>query len=81
MGVEIPLEVLHLPRTTRSYRFDELTIQRLNKLTGRLGMTETETVSRGIAHLLGSIERDQPLWMTAPSEAQKSHKRSSSGAA
>lgn len=52
----------------------------MNKLTGRLGKTETEIVSVGVAHLLGSLERDQPIWMTAPSEAQKSHKRASGAA-
>jgi hypothetical protein len=71
------LEILHLPRATRNYRFDELTVQRLNKLANRLGSkTETEIVSVGIAHLLGSIERDQAVWMTAPSEATRAHKRS-----
>lgn len=74
------LEILHLPKATRSYRFDELTIQRLNKLANRLGKTETEIVSTGVAHLLGSLERDQPLWMTAPSEGTRSHKRPSNAA-
>jgi hypothetical protein len=73
----VELEILHLPRATRSYRFDELTMERLNKLAGRLGKTETEIVSAGVAHLLGTLERDQPIWMTAPSEGQKSHKKRS----
>ena len=74
------LEIVHLLRATRNYRFDELTMERLNKLANRLGSkTETEIVSVGIAHLLGSIERDQAVWMTAPSETQKSHKRHPNG--
>jgi hypothetical protein len=71
------LEIVHLPRATRNYRFDEQTIQRLNKLSNRLGAkTETDILEDAIAHLLGSLERDQPVWMTAPSEVLKSHKRS-----
>lgn len=74
VGVE--LEIVNLPRTARSYRFDEQTIQSLNKLANRLGSkTDTEIVSIGIAHLLGSLERDNPIWMTAPSDTQKGHKR------
>jgi len=78
MGVA--LEVLRLPREARSYRFDELTLERLNKLSNRLaGKGETEIVRDALGHLLGSLERDQAVWMTAPSEVQKAnpsgHKR------
>lgn len=81
MGVN--LEVLRLPREARSYRFDEQTLERLNKLANRLqGKNETDIVRDAVAHFLGTLERDQPLWMTAPSEAQKanaSHKKAASG--
>jgi hypothetical protein len=81
MGVD--LEILSLPaRPTRNYRLDELTLERLNKLAGRLGgKTETQIIIDAVAHFLGSIERDQPVWVTSPSEGQKSHKRRPDAAA
>lgn len=78
MGVR--LEVLELPKQRRNFAFDELTIERLNKLSNRLGgKTDTDIIRDSLAHFLGSLERDQAVWMTAPSEVQNSkasdHKR------
>jgi hypothetical protein len=80
--MSVELEIYNLARPTqRSYRFDEQTVERLNKLSNRLGnKTETQIITDAIGHLLGSLERDQPIWMTAPSESQKSHKRPSNAA-
>ncbi len=74
MGAEI--RILELPRVTRSYRFDDRTLERLNKLARRLpSKSDTAILEDAIAHLLGTLERDQPTWMTAPSDSQKGHKR------
>ena len=77
-GVE--LEVLALPKTRKHFVADELTLERINKLSNRLaGKTDTEIIKDSLAHFLGTIERDLPVYVTAPSEVQKSkpadHKR------
>jgi len=47
-------------------------MERLRKLTQK---TDSEIIEDAIAHLLGSLERDLPTYITAPSDRVKSHKR------
>lgn len=66
------LEVLTLAAKRKQFVFDELMLERLNKLSNRLaGKTETDIMRDSLAHFLGTVERDQPVWMTVPSEVQK----------
>lgn len=69
-------EVLEMPRKTQSFRFSDRTRERLDKLGAILpGKSETAILEDAVAHLLGSLERDEPVRMTAPSDSQKRHKR------
>lgn len=76
-------EIIALPRpSTRQYRFDERTNERLDKLASMLpSKSETAIVADAVGHFLSTLERDERPWMTVPSEqlppGRKSHKRPS----
>ena len=57
---------------SRSYRFTNSTTKRLERLSDILEKTDTAIIEEAIAHLLGTLERDQPVWLTSP---PKGHKR------
>jgi len=66
---------------SRSYRFTNSTTRKLEKLADLLEKSDTQIIEDAIAHLLGTLERDQPLWATSPGDDKKSHKRPPSDAA
>ncbi len=82
-GVEV--EILSLPErpSTRQYKWDDLTVERLDKLAEVLPQKDEASILRdAIGHFLSTLERDERPWMTVPSELevaaskrQKSHKR------
>ena len=60
-------------KSSTSFRLSATAQRRLRKLCYRLGKAErdrAEVLETAITHCLGSLERDQPLWMTVPSEPQ-----------
>jgi hypothetical protein len=85
MGMEFrrEFEVIDLARArTRSYRFSDQTGERLKKLGEKLeSKTETQILEDAVAHLLSTLDRDLPVYMTAPSDGAKRHKRTPSDAA
>jgi hypothetical protein len=65
-----------MPETPVSrYRLNARTKERLERLRGLMDKTEAEILEDAVAHLLGTLERDQPIWPTAPSDRQTRHKR------
>jgi hypothetical protein len=54
--------------TPRSFRLSQLDLKRLERLSRRLDRSRSEIVSAALVHLLSTIERDGPVWITAPSE-------------
>lgn len=60
---------------SRSYRFTNGSVKKLERLSGLLEKTDTQIIEEAIAHLLGTLERDQPVWMTSPPGDEKTHKR------
>ena len=81
MGLDF--EILEMPRKTQSFRFSDKTVERLNKL-GAILPTKTDTaiIEDAVAHLLATLESDDPrVHIIAPSDAQKTHKRSPRDAA
>ncbi len=69
-------EIVALPRpNTRSYRWDERTAERLDKLARLLPTkNETEILTDSVAHFLSILERDERVSMRVPSEAVPRHK-------
>lgn len=57
-------------KTASNFRLSLQTQRRLAKLALRLGKSKTEVLELAVTHLLGSLERDQAVWLTAPSEPQ-----------
>jgi hypothetical protein len=84
LGVEA--EILTLPErpSTRQYKWDDLTVARLDKLGELLPQKDEASILRDcIGHFLSTLERDERPWMTVPSELEaaaakrpKRHKRS-----
>ena len=44
---------------------------RLDRLQRKLSASKTQVVEDALVHLLGSLERDQAIWLTVPGEAQE----------
>ncbi len=61
--------------SSRSYRFTNSTASRLEKLADILEKSDTAIIEEAIAHLLGTLERDQPVWLTSPPKAVPKHPR------
>lgn len=61
--------------TSRSFRFSGITAKRLERLGKMVEKSDTAIIEDAIAHLLGTLERDEPIRMTAPSDDPKRHKR------
>jgi predicted transcriptional regulator len=59
---------------SRSYRFTNSTAKKLERLADIMEKSDTAIIEEAIAHLLGTLERDQAVWMTSPKDAQKGHK-------
>jgi len=53
-----------------NFRLSPTTTRRLAKLALRLGKSKTDVLETAVVHLLGTLERDQAVWMTVPSEPQ-----------
>lgn len=58
----------------RGFKLSASTNQRLERLSKMLDKSDTAIIEDAIAHLLGTLERDEPVRMTAPSDAAKRHK-------
>jgi hypothetical protein len=61
--------------SSRSYRFTNKTAANLERLAELMEKSDTQIIEDAIAHLLGTLERDQPLWATRPGDVKSSHKR------
>jgi len=61
--------------SSRSYRFTNSTASRLERLADMLEKSDTAIIEEAIAHLLGTLERDQPVWLTSPPKGRDGHKR------
>jgi hypothetical protein len=74
MGVEF--KILELAKTSKHYRLSDKTLARLEKLRELApGKSDTELVQDAVAHLLGTLESDDPRIFThVPSEGRKRHK-------
>lgn len=78
--------VIALPRpSTRQYKWDERTIERLDKLADLLPhQDEVDVLRVAVGHFLSTLERDERVLMTVPSEqaetARGGHKRPDRGA-
>jgi hypothetical protein len=79
LGVEA--EIVTLPRpSTRQYKWDERTCDRLDKLAELLPTkSEVEILRDAIGSFLSQLERDERVSMTVPSEhlppSRRAHKR------
>lgn len=60
--------------TSRSYRFSKVTADRLQRLADLLEKSDTAILEDAIAHLLGTLDRDEPIYLTSPNDRQKRHK-------
>lgn len=61
--------------SSRSYRFSNSTANRIKRLAELLEKSDTQIIEDAIAHLLGTLERDQPLWAISPEDLKKLHKK------
>jgi hypothetical protein len=59
---------------SRSYRFTNSTAKKLERLSDLTEKTDTSIIEDAIAHLLGTLERDQPIFLTSPQDPRKGHK-------
>lgn len=75
------LELIALPRpSTRQYKWDERTAERLDKLAELLPhQDEVDRLRVAVGHFLSTLERDERVLMVVPSEqspeAKKRYKR------
>lgn len=82
MGPAIRFQVMPTEKgASRSFRFSTVTSRRLERLSDLLEKSDTAILEDAIAHMIGTLERDQPVWLTAPSDGRKHHKRGSDDAA
>jgi len=58
----------------RGFKLSAATNRRLERLSRILDKSDTAIIEDAIAHLLGTLERDEPIRMTAPSDTSKAHK-------
>lgn len=68
-----PARIFTMPteKTTRSFRFSKVTSERMARLADLLEKSDTAILEDAIAHLLGTLERDQPVWQITPAELRK----------
>jgi hypothetical protein len=60
---------------SRNFKFGPLTAKRLEKLGRKLDKSDTAILEIAITHLLSTLERDEPVRMTIPTEGSVTHKR------
>lgn len=60
---------------SRSYRFTNGSVKKLERLGRLLEKSDTQIIEDAIAHLLGTLERDHPVFLTSPGDTQKGPKR------
>jgi hypothetical protein len=79
MGVEAEIITLVPRPTTRQYKWDDLTVERLDKLADIFPYKDEVDILRdAIGNFLSQMERDERPSLIVPSErrrAAKSHKR------
>lgn len=68
-----PAKIFTMPieKTTRSYRFSKVTQDRIERLGELLQKSDTQILEDAIAHLLGTVDRDQPVWVTSPHDRKR----------
>jgi hypothetical protein len=59
---------------SRSYRFTNSTAKKLERLAAITEKSDTAIIEDAIAHLLGTLERDNPIYLTSPRDIGKTHK-------
>ena len=52
----------------RTFRLTDLDDKRLDRLRRMVDKSPSAVQSLALAHLLATLERDQPIWLTVPSE-------------
>jgi len=60
---------------SRSFRFTNSTAKKLDRLARLTEKSDTAIIEDAIAHLLGTLDRDQPVFLTSPRDSEKGHKR------
>lgn len=64
-----------MPETPVSrFRINRRSLDKLARLRALLEKSDADILEDAIDHLLGTLERDQPVWKTAPSDSRKGHK-------
>lgn len=63
------IRLLNVPEgKPRSFRLSAHSLSQLDRLCSRLDKTRSEAVAIAVTHLLATVERSQPVWVTVPSE-------------
>ena len=62
-------------KTARSFRLSTVTQRRLERLADILEKNDTAILEDAIAHLLGTIDRDLPVYLTSLMDKRKGPKR------
>jgi hypothetical protein len=76
--VEAAILRLNMPTEkskSRNFRFTNSTNSKLERLADILEKSDTAIIEDAIAHLLGTLERDNPVYLTSPRGTEKTHKR------
>lgn len=60
---------------SRSYRFTNSTVKKMERLADILEKSDTAIIEDAIANMLGTLERDNPVYLTNPGDIRKTHKR------
>lgn len=62
-------------KTPTTFRLSPLAKRRLRAMAESTDRSDAEILEIAIAHLLGTLDRDQPVWMTGTKPLPKTHKR------
>lgn len=57
-----------LPTKQRSFRLSDRSVAHLERLADRLNRNQTDVVELALAHLLATLERDERVHLTPPSD-------------
>jgi hypothetical protein len=78
-GVELysgnTARIIELMPDPSAFRISPLAKRQLKQLAEQQDKSDAEILEIAIAHLLGTLDRDQPVWMTGTKPVPKGHKR------
>ena len=69
------IELMPTPKEGYGFRLSPLAKRRLARMATDMEKSEAQILEIAITHLLGTLEREQGIWMTAAEPPRKSHKR------